>query len=60
MSVSDAIASETDIRKSEFEKLIGIENQEKICRTLNKGNRVEIIPVKDGVTVLEVERRAIK
>lgn len=60
MSVSRAIASETNIEKSEFEKLIGFDKQEQICRTLNKGNRVEIIPVKDGVKVLEVERKAIK
>lgn len=42
----------------ELEELI--DKQEKIAEALDRGNRVEIIPVKDGVKVLEVERRAIK
>lgn len=45
---------------SDFNAIVIPEMQEKIVKTLNKGNRVEIIPVKDGVKVLEVERRAIK
>lgn len=46
--------------ESKFNELITPKKQEMIYRTLNKGNRVEIIPVKDGVKVLEVERRTIK
>lgn len=31
-----------------------------IEETLRKGDRVEIIPVKDGVKILEVKRRELK
>jgi hypothetical protein len=33
---------------------------EQIKIALEKGNRVEIIPVKDGVKVLEIKRKEIK
>jgi len=42
----------------ELEELI--DKQEKIVEALNRGNRIEIVPVKNGIKVLEIERRSIK
>jgi len=36
------------------------EDVEKINIALEKGKRVEIIPIKDGVKIIEIMRRTIK
>lgn len=46
MKENERILSETDIKKAEA--------------TLKKGDRVELIPVKDGVKVVRVRREEVK
>lgn len=50
---------ETDEKKQKIEK--GIKQQLwNIIRVIHNGDRVEIIPTKDGVKVLKVSRSEIK
>lgn len=42
-----------------IEKII-VRNAKLIARVLVRGDRVELIPVKDGVKVLRVEREEVK
>lgn len=59
MSIADAI-EQSGVPKSEFEKLICGNNQAKIENALKRGNRIEIVPGKNGVKVLEVKRSELK
>ena len=58
MSMATAM-EQAGVPKTEFERMIGLGNSEKICKAISRGNRVEIVPVKNGVKVLEVKRKEI-
>ena len=42
------------------EKRLTEQQKRKIEQTLSKGDRVEIIPVKDGVKIMHIKRQEIK
>lgn len=42
------------------EKRLTIEQIAAIERVLNRENRVELIPIRDGIKVLEVRRKEVK
>lgn len=48
------------MEKSGFRSLVSINQQKQIHDALKRGSRIEIIPVKDGVRVMEVRRCEIK
>ena len=63
MNMNDSDLKSTTMKNKgnkDFNEVIGTNVQARILNALKRGNRVEIVPIKNGVRVLEIKREVIE